>query len=365
MKGRAGRLAALCLAVGVAAGCTATSGVDISADDWSGSTSGVSGDPAVPLDPLVAAPAPAAAMPAPTPTTPAAPAAPAPELFSPGIEDRVAEATRAALERGAEVSIALLDRRDHRYLGAADNDFVETASVAKLFIADELAYRESTEAFELDEDERELVGRMLEHSDDDAANVLWAEYGGSEIVDDVAARYGLTATSAPYDGNWWNTITTAADLVDYYSGLLDGRGGLDVAHRQELTGHLRSASAESADGYDQRFGLPDGLPDQSGLAVKQGWMCCTAGRWIHLTTGVAGPDDRYVLVLVSREDVTYEGARPTNWHIGDGFDEDLDEESMTYPDTSVTNAADDTSAEHARATLTGVVRILFPDGRIG
>lgn len=362
MNRRAGRLAALCLAVGVAAGCTATSGVEISADDWSGLSSGVSADAAGPVDTLVTAapPTPAAARPAPTPTP-----TPTPELFSPGIEDRVTEATRAALDRGAEVSIALLDRRDHRYLGSADTDFVETASVAKLFIADELAYRESTETFALDEDERELVGRMLEHSDDDAANVLWTEYGGSEIVDDVAARYGLTATSAPYDGNWWNTLTTAADLVDYYAGLLDGRGGLDAAHRRELTEHLRSASATSADGYDQRFGLPDGLPGQQALAVKQGWMCCTAGRWIHLTTGVTGPDDRYVLVLVSREEVTYDGARPTKWRIGDGFDEDLDDEAMAYPDTSLTNAADDASAEHARATLTGVVRILFPDRRIG
>lgn len=333
----------------------------MSAEEWSGLIPGVSADPAVPVDTRVAAPppAPAAALPTPMPPTTT------PELFSPGIEDRVTEATRSALGRGAEVSIALLDRRDHRYLGSADADSVETASVAKLFIADELAYRESTESFELDEDERDLVGRMLEHSDDDAANVLWAEYGGSEIVDDVAARYGLTATSAPYDGNWWNTLTTAADLVGYYSGLLDGRGGLDAAHRREMTEHLRSASAESADGYDQGFGLPDGLPDQPELAVKQGWMCCTAGRWIHLTTGVAGPDDRYVLALVSREEVTYEGARPPNRHAGDSFDDDLDDEATTYPDTSLTNAADDASAEHARATLTGVVRILFPDGRIG
>ena len=38
----------------------------------------------------------------------------------------------------------------------------------------------------------------------------------------VAARYGLTSTSVPYDGKWWNTMSTTADLVRYYDKLIDG-----------------------------------------------------------------------------------------------------------------------------------------------
>ena len=86
-----------------------------------------------------------------------------------------------------------------------------------------MLFREARAEHELTPEEHDLIGRMLERSDDDAANTLWNEYGGPEIVEDVVGRYHLTATTTPYDDNWWNTETTPADLVDYYAGLLDGR----------------------------------------------------------------------------------------------------------------------------------------------
>ncbi|MFC4602239.1 hypothetical protein [Rhodococcus kronopolitis] len=361
MRAHAGRLATLCLVVGITAGCASTAATNFPGDVDPAAHPGVSVD-AAPLGPAPLGTAPAGLLaPAPVSAPGSAPA----DLLGPGVEDRIRQARATAAARGADVSIGLLDRLDNRYLGVADAESAETASVAKLFIADSLSYRESVGELALDDDDRDLIGRMLEQSDDDAANVLWAEYGDTAMIDDVAERYRLPSTAAPYDGNWWNTETTVSDLVDYYAGLLDGRGGLDEAHREAIVAHLRSATNESADGYDQRFGLTDGLPGQADLAVKQGWMCCVAGRWIHLTTGVVGPDGRYVLVLISREQVTYEGARLANWDGGGDGPADLDEGQTPYPDTSLTNAADDASAAHARETLTEVVRILFPDGRIG
>ena len=268
------------------------------------------------------------------------------EMPSGTLEERMTRAVDDALARGADVSIALLDRLDGTYSAVADATSFPTASVAKLFIADDVLFRESRAEFELTSEEHELIGLMLERSDDDAANTLWNEYGASELVQDVVSRYGLPATSVPYDDNWWNTETTPADLVDYYAGLLDGRGGLDDGRRTEILTHLRASNATSTEGYDQRFGLPDGLSGETSLAVKQGWMCCVDDRWTHVSTGVAGADDRYVLVVVSREDLDY----------GDG---DAD-----YPDTSLTAAVDDASATHARETVTDVVRTVFPLRRI-
>lgn len=264
------------------------------------------------------------------------------------LEGRLAQAAAAAAaERGADVTIALLDRRNGHYEAVADTVSFATASVAKLFIADDLFYRETTAELALTDDERGLVARMLEDSDDDAANALWDEYGTSTIVDDVVSRYHLSDTAVPFDDRWWNTTTTGHDLVDYYAAVLDGRGGLDTAHRDELVGYLRRSHPTAADGYDQSFGIPAGLPDATDVAVKQGWMCCVDNRWMHLSTGVIGPDDRYVLVLVSREDLDY----------GDG-------DGDYYPDTSVTAAVDDVSAAHARETITDVVRTVFPERRI-
>ncbi|RVW03782.1 hypothetical protein EF834_11285 [Rhodococcus spongiicola] len=252
------------------------------------------------------------------------------------------QAVFAAAERGADVTIAFLDRHDGHYESFGDAVPFPTASLAKLFIADDLFYREENTELGLTAREHRLVARMLESSDDFATTELWNKYGTSDIVHDVAVRYQLAATAVPYDGRWWNTTTTGRDLVDYYSAMLTGRGGLDAPHRDELMGYLHNFTPIAADGYDQSFGIPAGLPGATDIAVKQGWMCCSGGRWLHLSTGVIGPDDRYILVVVSREDLNYGDAEPD------------------YPDTSLTTAVGDISAAHARETLTDVVRILFP-----
>lgn len=304
------RLAAACLALAVVGTCAA-SGCAVPAD----------ADPAPPL-PAVG------------------------RITTVGIEGRIAQATRAAADRGAEVSIAFLDRQTGRRLDNGDHTPIATASVAKLFIADDLLFRESLAEITLSDDERVEIESMLASSDDAAANDLWYRYGTSDIVDRTAARYGLTDTTAPYDDQWWNTETTAADLITYYSELLDGRGGLDNRRTATIVDFLHGSTPRGVDGYDQRFGIPDGLPDEHVRAVKQGWMCCVADRWIHLSTGVIGADNRYVLVTVAREDIHYE------------------DDEQGYPDTALTDVTDDNSARHARDTLTDVVTMMFPDRRI-
>ncbi|MFC9788018.1 serine hydrolase [Rhodococcus sp. NPDC127528] len=380
VKGRRAELTALCLAVAVAVAAVGALGgcAAVTADTATGRPS-----VAVPTD------------------TPPATTDPPVPMDQHTLDDRLAQAVSAAAERSSEISIALLDRRTGQYAGSADTVPVTTASVAKLFIADSLLYGESSTRTPLSQDDRDLIERMLESSDDDAANELWNEHGASGLVTDVIGRYRLAATSAPYDDNWWNTATTPADLVGYYSGLLDGRGGLAPARREEMLGYLGAAKATAADGYHQRFGIPDGLPGESTVAVKQGWMCCIANQWLHLSTGVVGAGNRYVLVVASREDVDYPDGWPTvEVEVDDDpSDEPRDEPAATdeptvastptqentpvptttpttvprphhyvqvrqYPDTTLTTAADDASAAHARETMTEVVRILFPEGRI-
>jgi hypothetical protein len=52
--------------------------------------------------------------------------------------------------------------------------------------------------------------------------------------------------------------------------------------------------------YPQRFGIPEGLYAEP-VAVKQGWMCCVDSDWMHLSTGVIGPDRRYVMAISSMQ----------------------------------------------------------------
>lgn len=262
------------------------------------------------------------------------------------LDSRIPEAVSSASGRGAQVDFALLDRQTGAYFASGDTEPIETASVSKLFIADDVLRGAEIAQVPVSEDDLESIKSMLKSSSDDAANTLWNAYGENDIISRVTERYGLTATSPPWDGLWWNTTTTAADLVAYYTKMLDGTGGLSPASTTTMIELLRESTPVATDGYHQHFGIVDGLPGEPVHAVKQGWMCCIADRWIHLSTGTVGVGNRYIVALVSREEIHYE--------------DDMDH----YPDTAVVDVTDDSSAQHARDTLTGFVNMLFPDGRI-
>jgi hypothetical protein len=246
------------------------------------------------------------------------------------LPSRIAQATSDAADDGATISIAVLDRASNQLLSNGNDQLIAIASVAKLFIADDVLSRGAPGAEgtagnrQLSSTDRQALDIMLRSSDDDAAEAFWNERGGETIIAEVARRYGLTSTAPPSDGRWWNTTSSASDLVRYYNMLLNGSGGLSLERAEIIVDDLAESTATGVDGYPQRFGIPDGLYAEP-VAVKQGWMCCIGSDWMHLSTGVIGHDRRYVMVVESLQ------------------------------------PSDDTTA---RATITRAVKTMFPAGRI-
>lgn len=273
------------------------------------------------------------APPAPPPLTVAAPragSAPLPDdpdelsaTFD-GLEDRTRQATTDAAKAGANITVLVLDRDTGQMVSNGNTRSIATASVVKLFIADDLLMRDANRQTRLSPADRKSLDTMLRSSDDNTAEHFWNRSGGSAIISRVAARYGLKSTRPPGNGRWWNTVTTAADLVRYYDMLLDGSGGLPPGRASIIIGNLAQSTPTGIDGYPQRFGIPDGLFAEP-VAVKQGWMCCIGNEWMHLSSGIIGPDHRYIMAIESRQ--------PTD---------------------------DDT----ARATITQAVKTMFPSGGI-
>jgi hypothetical protein len=242
-----------------------------------------------------------------------------------GLDARTRQATAEAADDGADITTVVLDRKTDQQVSSGNNTPTPVASVAKLFIADDLLLQEAKGQTQLSPGDRQALDTMLRSSDDDAAENFWNQGGGSAIIGRIAARYGLESTTTPYDGRWWNTMSTAADLVRYYGMLMDGSGGLPPERAGIILSNLAESTSNGIDGYPQRFGIPDGLYAEP-VAVKQGWMCCwNGGNWMHLSTGVIGLDRRYIMVIGS------------------------------------TQSSDDVTA---RATITQAVKTMFPGGRI-
>jgi hypothetical protein len=248
-----------------------------------------------------------------------------------GLTQRARLATAEAGKAGADITLTVLDRNTGQIVSNGNGEAMPIASVSKLFIADDLLLQQSKGQIELSPADRKALDFMLRASDDSAAETFWNRSGGSAIISRVTARYGLRSTSTPYDGRWFTTMSTTADLVRYYDKLLAGTGGLPKEQASVILSNLAASTPTAPDGtvpggvYPQRFGIPDGFYSEP-VAVKQGWFCCwNAGDWVHLSTGVIGPERRYVMAIGAMQ-----------------------------PSDDVT----------ARNTITQVVKTMFPGGRI-
>jgi hypothetical protein len=242
-----------------------------------------------------------------------------------GLDGRARQATADAAKTGADMSVVVLDRNTGQTVSGGDGAPFPIASVVKLFIADDLLLRESKGETTLSAADRKSLDGMLRSSDDSAAQNFWDRLGGNAVIARVKARYGLGGTTAPSNGHWDVTTSTASDLVRYYDMLLDGSGGLPAEQAGIIIGNLAQSTPTGNDGYPQRFGIPEGLYAEP-VAVKQGWFCCwNGGNQLHVSTGAIGPDRRYVLAMGS---------------------------------------LDPTGAAAARDRMTQVVKTMFPGGKI-
>jgi hypothetical protein len=228
-----------------------------------------------------------------------------------GLDGRVRQATADAAASGAVIETVVLDRNTGQIVANGANKPFPIASVVKLFIADDLLLQVSEGRTKLSAADRASLDVMLRSSDDGAAQAFWDRSGRNAIIARVVGRYGLTGTTAPSNGHWDVTQSTASDLVRYYDMLLNGTGGLPPEQAAVILGDLAQSTATGTDGYPQRFGIPDGLYAEP-VAVKQGWFCCWSGaNQLHVSTGAIGSDRRYVMAISSLEPDDAAAARDT------------------------------------------------------
>lgn len=193
----------------------------------------------------------------------------------------------------AQVGFAVFDRQTSTLLTSqhADRQFA-SMSVVKLLIAldalagDNWATPDGTTRHELHQ--------MLADSDDDIASSLWSTNGGPAIVARMAGLLGLTGTQPPEKpSRWGDTLITPQDMVTVYRYITDQLPG---PSRDLVLSALAATPQTAADGFDQHFGIPDGMPNTT-WAVKQGWGT-SGSEAVMNSTGLVGTGLRYVVVML-------------------------------------------------------------------
>ncbi|MFY9809175.1 MAG: hypothetical protein WAK86_18225 [Pseudonocardiaceae bacterium] len=146
-----------------------------------------------------------------------------------------------------------------------------------------------------DGETQQEIHQMLADSNDEIADRLWTAGGGPAIVTRMVGQLGLTGTQPPDDpGEWGDTLITPQDMVTVYRYITDQVPG---ANRNLLLSALADTPRIAADGFDQYFGIPDGMPHTT-WAIKQGWGT-SGSQAVMDSTGLVGTDLRYVVVVLA------------------------------------------------------------------
>ncbi|MDF0530955.1 serine hydrolase [Tsukamurella sp. 8F] len=225
--------------------------------------------------------------------TEAAPARPAPGALAAA----VGRAEAVARKEGVDASITVLDRTTGASARSADaGRQYMTASLVKVMIADDILTRREQGRVFLGSSDMASLKLMVTRSDDLAADLFWQRGGGEAIVERIAARYGLRNTRP--NGRWDLTLTTTPDLVSLYNQIVSGRRTSPKV-RDFLVGAMRGFQPTGTDGENQTFGLPQTLSREKTAGFKQGWMPMADGTWVHNTTAIVGPGNRYIVAVMA------------------------------------------------------------------
>ena len=217
---------------------------------------------------------------------------------------------RAAGEAaGGEIAVSVVGPDGSAMAGSSDAGApFYTASLVKLLVVEQLLEGAAEDGLPLDAGDRGDLERAITLSDDQAMNRLWIAFDGARLVRSAVDGFGLEHTAPPaVPGQWGQATASAADMARFLTALPAHLGPDDLS---ALTGWMRAASAQSADGFDQDFGLRSaGVAAPGEVAVKQGWMCCVDGqRQLH-SAGVLPDGTAVVLLGEFPEEVPWDTAR--------------------------------------------------------
>ncbi len=235
-------------------------------------------------------------------SAPLAAPAPAPAART-GLARAAVVAAEAATPADTELAVAVYDRiTDESAVGDRGSAPVYTASLAKVVLAVDLMDRRRSDGLVLSDNDLTLLRRALGPSDDNAMNALWTKFDGQGAAARVSRKLGLAGSSGPKNPTQWGEMAVpAVDFVRIWRYLLDEMPGAD---RDLLISAMDAAPATANDGFDQAFGLLSPAVrggDGPGAVAKQGWMCCYSGQYYLHSSGAVGPDDRFLVVLLTTE----------------------------------------------------------------
>ncbi|MCW2912285.1 MAG: hypothetical protein JWN52_353 [Actinomycetia bacterium] len=176
-----------------------------------------------------------------------------------------------------------------------------TASIVKVDILAALLLKAQRAGRTLTTSEKSTATRMIEYSDNKAANALWAEIGGTGGLTAANRKLGLRSTIAGSGGYWGVTMTSTADQLRLLSALTSKKSPLSARSRAYALGLMGDVIST------QDWGVSAGADDGDSVALKNGWLprATDGGTWVVNSIGrIHGDGHDYLIAVLSDHNTT-------------------------------------------------------------
>lgn len=223
-----------------------------------------------------------------------------PGAFDPALQARIIEADTYARSRPGLAGIVVRDRKTGAVWRSGESKtHMWGCSIPKLAMVVDLLLRNDRGAITLSSEDRELMHKMLNSSDDDAATTLWKRYGGEDFATRFPS-YGMTdmkfTDAHPHTWGW--ILTTADDLDRLINYVLTT---LPTQHRDYIVNEMRTVDP------NQQWGVWNAGPAATP-GNKNGWADDNDDHsWIMNSVGFVGPNERYTLAIMNNTQVVNDG----------------------------------------------------------
>ena len=192
--------------------------------------------------------------------------------------------------RTDNVTAALYDVTTHQMYIYRPGIRQVTASMEKIDILAVLLWESQNEHRSLTAHEQTLAAKMIEYSDNKAAESLWVTIGQLPSVTEFNDDLHYTGSITSWD--WGEFDTTPHDQLQLLKAIL-----FPNKYLNEESQEYEQDLMENVVDYE-RFGIPTGVPTSATVGVKNGWYPETTTGWQVNTAGYVHLGKTYYLASV-------------------------------------------------------------------
>jgi len=196
--------------------------------------------------------------------------------------------------RHGTVTVAVHDYVANRDYVVYHERVAWTASVVKVEILETLLHQNKGH---LSSSERANAKRMIENSDNDAAEDLWEDIGEGRALDAFSDLAELTSTHSDPRGRWGRTITGAQDQLKLIQLLETGNKLLTDDSRRYVKSLMHNVES------DQRWGACAHHPSDAWTMNKNGWSPIADDSYLWTVNSdcyVHGKTKRYSISVLDK-----------------------------------------------------------------